>query len=119
MSYKGRYSCKYDEAHGWPQTPEEELIDWTHFCMNIYSDEVSADYVLKEIIPNYSEEWLDLRPYMIESPIKISVDTTLEDALELFYLLHLRHLIVTDPHNGKIAGIITREDIYKYMEPKE
>ena len=56
---------------------------------------------------------------MIENPIKISVNTTLEDALELFYLLHLRHLIVTDPHNGKIAGIVTRKDIFVYMEPKE
>ena len=56
---------------------------------------------------------------MIESPIKISVDTSLEDALELFYLLHLRHLIVTDPHDGKIAGIVTRKDLFIWMEPKE
>ena len=76
--------------------------------MNIFSDEVSAEYVLQRIIPIFKDEWLDLRPYMIENPIKISTTTTLEDALELFYLLHLRHLIVTDPHNGKIAGIITR-----------
>ena len=71
------------------------------------------------IVPEYKDEWIDLRPYMIENPIKISVDTTLEDALELFYLFHLRHLIVTDPHNGKIAGIVTRKDIFAYMEPKE
>ena len=45
-NYKGRYSSAYDEVHGWPATPEEDLIDWTHFCMNIYSDEVSAEYVL-------------------------------------------------------------------------
>ena len=115
-AYRGRYSIRYDEGHGWPATPEDEIMDWTHFCMNITSDEVSAEYVLQKIIPEYKDEWLDLRPYMIENPIKISVDTKLQDALELFYLLHLRHLIVTDPHNGKIAGIVTRQDLYAYME---
>lgn len=114
--YKGRYSVRYDETQGWPATPEEDIIDWTHFCMNITSDEVSAEYVLQKIIPEYGDEWVDLRPYMIENPIKISVDTKLQDALELFYLLHLRHLIVTDPHNGKIAGIVTRQDLYAYMD---
>ena len=75
--YKGRYSIRYDEVHGWPATPDEQVMDWTHFCMNIYSDEVSADYVLHKIIPEYKEEWLDLRPYMIENPIKITLDTKL------------------------------------------
>ena len=118
-THRGRYSTAYDEVHGWPATPEDELIDWSHFCMNIYSDEVSAEYVLQKIIPQYQDEWIDLRPYMIESPFQISLNATLEDALELFYLLHLRHLIVTDPHNGKIAGIVTRKDIFVWMEPPE
>lgn len=45
--------------------------------MNITSDEVSAEYVLQKIIPEFGDEWIDLRPYMIENPIKISVDTKL------------------------------------------
>ena len=115
--YKGRYSAKYDDTHGWPPTPEDEILDWTHFLMNITSDEVSADYVLEKIIPNYGDEWLDLRPYMCENPIKISMETTLKDALELVTNLNLRHLIVINPRDGKIAGIVTRKDLFAYMEP--
>ena len=92
--YKGRYSTKYDETHGWPPTPEDQILDWTHFTMNITSDEVSAEYVLEKIIPQYGEEWIDFRPYMCENPIKIQTETTLQHALELFDNLHLRHLIV-------------------------
>ena len=92
-------------------------MDWRAFNKNIYSDEVNADYVLEHIIPYYEDEFVDLRPYMIENPISVSVDTKLKDALELFYLLHLRHLIITDPEDGTLAGIVTRKDIFAYMSP--
>ena len=85
--------------------------------MNITSDEVSADYVLEKIIPQFGDEWLDFRPYMCENPIKISMETTLKDAVELFDNLHVRHIIVINPKDGKIAGIVTRKDLFAYMEP--
>ena len=85
--------------------------------MNITSDEVSAEYVLEKIIPQYGEEWIDFRPYMCENPIKIQTETTLQHALELFDNLHLRHLIVVQPKDGKIAGIVTRKDLFAWMEP--
>lgn len=61
------------------------------------------------------EEWIDLRPYMIEQPINVSINTKLFAVLESFRLNHLRHLMVVNPADGKIAGIITRKDLFKYM----
>ena len=83
--------------------------------MNITSDEVSADYVLEKIIPQYGDEWLDFRPYMIEKPITVSVYTKFKDVIELYRMHHLRHLIVVMPHNGQIAGIVTRKDLFAFM----
>ena len=54
---------------------------------------------------------------MCENPIKISMETTLKDAVELFDNLHVRHIIVINPKDGKIAGIVTRKDLFAYMEP--
>ena len=78
------HSPYYDEAVGFPATPKDELIPWWKFNMNITSDEVDATYVLEEIIDKHSEKWVDLRPYMIENPIKVSIYCKCTEVLELF-----------------------------------
>ena len=83
--------------------------------MNIYSDEVDATYVLDEIIDKHSEKWVDLRPYMIEHPFKVSIYCKCAEVLELFRLHHLRHLLVVNPNNGELDGIITRKDLFTYL----
>ena len=97
-----RENCSpyYDEVKGFPLTPKDQIIPWNKFTMNIYSDEVDPTYVLENIVDQYSEEWLDLRPYMIENPIKVSVYAKMKDVLELFRMHHLRHLIVINPNDG-------------------
>ena len=76
---------------------------------------MDATYVLDHIVDEYAEEWLDLRPYMWEDPIKVSVYAKIKDVLELFRMHHLRHLIVVDPSDGQLAGIVTRKDLFAYM----
>ena len=85
------------------------------FNTNVNSDEVDPTYVLENIVDEYAEEWLDLRPYMIENPIKVSVYAKMKDVLELFRMHHLRHLIVVNPNDGSLAGIVTRKDLFAYM----
>ena len=63
---------------------------------------------------NNNEEWVDLRPYMIESPLTVSVHDKFYRVLEQFRINHLRHLLVIDPANGSLQGIITRKDIFAY-----
>ena len=71
----------YDEAKGYPPTPKDKILHYRHFNVNIYSDEVDATYVLENIVEEYGNEWLDLRPYMIENPIKVSVYAKMNDVL--------------------------------------
>ena len=52
---------------------------------------------------------------MIENPIKVSVYAKMKDVLELFRMHHLRHLIVVNPNDGQLAGIVTRKDLFAYM----
>ena len=52
---------------------------------------------------------------MIEKPITVSVYTKFKDVIELYRMHHLRHLIVVMPHNGQIAGVVTRKDLFAFM----
>ncbi len=62
---------------------------------------------------NY-EEWIDLRHYMIESPLTVSLHDKLYKILDQFRLNHARHICVADPSNGSIKGVITRKDLFAY-----
>ena len=62
----------------------------------------------------YNEEWLDLRPYMIENPEQVSIHDHFFKVLERFRVHHCRHMMVVDPSNGKLVGVITRKDIFAY-----
>ena len=52
---------------------------------------------------------------MIENPVRVSVYDKMKDVMELFRMHHLRHLIVINPSDGQIAGVITRKDLFAYM----
>ena len=110
-----KFALDYDALNGFPETPKENILNWSEFNTNVNSDEVDATYVLENIVDQYSEEWLDLRPYMIENPLKVSVYAKMKDVLELFRMHHLRHLIVVNPNDGQLAGVVTRKDLFAYM----
>ena len=95
-----KHSLDYDAKSGFPETPKENIVAWQEFNKNIGSDEADAAWVLANICDEYSDEWLDLRPYMIEKPITVSVYTKFKDVIELYRMHHLRHLIVVMPHDG-------------------
>ena len=54
------------------------------------------------------DELIDFRPYIIENPITVFINDPLMKLVDLFRKMHLRHMIVIDPRNGKLVGIITR-----------
>ena len=53
---------------------------------------------------------------MIEDPQKLSRHVTVAKALEVFRTYHLRSLLVVNPENYSIAGIITRKDLDRVMK---
>ena len=100
---------------GYTATPNEDILHWSKFNVNIYSDEVQPGNIL-HTLKNDDEELIDLRPYMIEFPQKVSRFSKLSKALELFRTYHLRHLVVINPKDDSLAGIITRKDLDAIMK---
>lgn len=79
------------------------------FSIEAKSDSVAA------VIEGNKDEFVDLRPYMIVHPFTVAPHDDLQRANEMFRLHHLRHLMVVNPGNGALVGIVTRKDIFKYM----
>ena len=72
--------------------------------------------MILEVIEENFEEWIDLRPYMIENPHKCSIYDTFQNVLTQFRINHLRHLMVVDPSNGTLKGVVTRKDLFAYNQ---
>ena len=91
------------------------MLPWTEFTHDIDSSEADATHVLENVIEECFEEWLDLRPYMIEEPEQVFIFDYFYKVLDRFRLHHCRHMMVVDPSNGALKGVITRKDIFAYM----
>jgi len=63
-----------------------------------------------------TDQYLDFRPYMIDNPYKVVTNDYLNKVVDVFRKMDLRHLLVVNPDNGKLKGVITRKDIFRWME---
>ena len=70
--------------------------------------------MILDVIEDNFEEWIDLRPYIIESPFSVSLHDKFYRIVEQFRINHCRHMCVVDPSNGELKGVITRKDIFAY-----
>mgnify|MGYP000886911491 CR=1 FL=1 len=59
---------------------------------------------------------IDLRPYMNDNPMTVSLSDSLYKCTDVFRKMHLRHLCVIHPKGGKLEGIITRQDIFQWLD---
>ena len=107
--------CLYD-IELYPETIEADLLPWKCFCRDFESTDKPFDDMIKTIIRVNSKEMLDFRPYLIEHPIQVLTTDPLEKCSDIFRKMHLRHMLVADPANGKLVGIITRGDLFAYLD---
>jgi CBS domain-containing protein len=92
----------------------ERAFTWEALNQDFYSK--PRDYKDVEVFAHlYREEELDLRPYMIERPHLVSVADRFPKVLNLFRQMQLRQLLVTNDSDGKLVGVITRQDIFSFM----
>ena len=103
------------DYHIFPESEDAEVLDWTDFAVPFDSLDRQLGYILPDICEQNLDKLIDLRPYMIEDPETCSKYDFLPNIVARFRHLHLRHLIVTNPFNGKLDGIITRGDIFNWM----
>ena len=115
MGVNLQFSAYWDERCGFPRTPDDQIIHWRKFNSNITSEEPNAQEAL-DALEGKEEKWMDLRPYMIEFPHKVSRYASVSKAMELFRSYHLRHLVIVNPLDDSIAGIVTRRDLDSFMD---
>uniref|UniRef100_A0A0C3SUS8 CBS domain-containing protein n=1 Tax=Guillardia theta (strain CCMP2712) TaxID=905079 RepID=A0A0C3SUS8_GUITC len=60
------------------------------------------------------DPYVDLSPWLDQSPIQIVETTPLDRVIEMFRALGLRYLLVT--HNGQLVGILKKKDILEHIE---
>ena len=90
-------------------------LSWKLFKTEIY--EQKKDYKLEVeniCIENYRRH-VNLANYMIEEPQICHTTDKLRKVCDLFRHMQLRQLPVINPQDGKLVGIITRQDIFAYM----
>jgi CBS domain-containing protein len=71
---------------------------------------------LKAFCSDKSHRLMDFRPYMIPHPYTVSTTDPLEKCVSIFRYMHLRHLAVLHPGTGQLRGMITRKDLFKFMD---
>jgi predicted transcriptional regulator len=92
----------------------KNTLDWEYFTTDLYSTEFEWKEIVN-VVREYPNERIDLRPYMIHTPYTVMADDHFEKIVEVFRSMHLRHLPVLHPRTGKLIGIISRRDIFKCM----
>jgi CBS domain-containing protein len=63
---------------------------------------------VEEICKDYPSKEIDMRPYMLEEVYTVSSRDIMTKIVNLFRIMHLRHLPVLNDKTGKVEGIITR-----------
>lgn len=91
------------------------VINWNKFTQDFLGVDKKMDENIKDICEKQLDRMIDLRPYMIENVHKCTKFDYLPLILSTFREHHLRHLVVVNPNNYRIEGVITRQDIFMYM----
>jgi CBS domain-containing protein len=97
-------------------SPDDHILPWQFFTRDFESQDLVFDNVIETLIDVNRGAKLDFRPYLIENPMTVATTDSLKKCNDLFRKMHLRHLIVVNPSDGKPAGIITRADLFTYLD---
>lgn len=84
------------------------ILHWSHFTQDFLGNDKKMDEVIKDICEKNKDRMIDLRPYMIENVHKCTRFDYLPLVLNSFRFHHVRHMVVVNPINNKLEGIITR-----------
>lgn len=97
--FNKRYDVDYDETDGgFPSTPIEKRMAFENFRSNLNQDEPDCEHVLDNVVDQYLDEMIDLRPYIWEHPFTVYTFDNFEKCLDIFRKNSLKHLYVLTPH---------------------
>ena len=75
-----------------------------------------VDDEVRDIMEEFGDQRIDFRPYMNDTPTCVLTTDSIEYCVRIFRSMALRHMCVILPKNGKLAGIITRQDLILWMD---
>ena len=106
------HSSRYDiDVANQPETPKDQLVPWHIFNEDIYSTELVGKEEL-EACDSHSDALIDVRPYLVDDPIRVQTYSKMQNILDIFRLHHLKSIPVIESDSGELKGIITRADIF-------
>ena len=95
---------------------ESRLLPWQMFTKEILGLDLKVSERTKEVIAANMRERIDFRPYMNDNPMTVAPTDSLLKCCELFRKMHLRHLMVINFQTGRVAGMITRQDLFTWLD---
>ena len=73
-------------------------------------------YEVRKIMIANLDRKIDFRPYCNDNPITVTTTDSMLKCTELFRKMHLRHLTVIDQQTGGVMGMITRQDLFTWLD---
>ena len=98
---------------------EKTKLNWKDFKAEAYEsnqDEEAKKEKVSEIVSDNFGKFVNLANYIIEEPQICHTTDRLRKVCDLFRHMQLRQLPVINPQDGKLVGIITRQDIFSFMQ---
>lgn len=92
------------------------MLHWNKFCRDFWSNDMEVTDEHKSICKYNLNAMIDLRPYLIENPMMVMTTDYLSKCVDYMRKFHMRHIPVLHPSNGKLQGIITRQDLFKWLD---
>lgn len=99
-----------------PDMGEEYLVPWQLFVRDFESEDLPVTDELLKLCDDKPHRMIDFRPYMIANPFTVNTTDTISKCVSIFRYMHLRHLPVVHPGSGELKGIITRKDLFRFMD---
>ena len=98
---------------------EKNKLNWIDFKAEPYEskyDEEDRKKEVSDIVSDNFGKFVNLANYIIEEPQICHTTDRLRKVCDLFRHMQLRQLPVINPQDGKLVGIITRQDIFSFMQ---
>ena len=102
-----KYFASYFDIKLYPPTPDEKILHWTNFTRDFWSKDLPVLDEHKQICDYNQSAMIDLRPYLIENPMMVMTTDYIGKCVD-YMVLH--------PADGKIKGIITRQDLFRWLD---
>jgi CBS domain-containing protein len=118
LAYENRKPFSLKEFYDYdtfPKSTGAAVLPWTDFTRDFMSLDIKMTPTHQQICEDHLEHLIDLRPYMIENPEQVNRFDFLPKILSRFRHMHLRHMCVVNPNDGRLEGVITRQDIFLWM----